>query len=293
MSIKLICWRRLVTKPFTIATALTWAGTELASISDSTQLDAEILLAHTLEVSRSYLLAWPERAITVEQQQRFTAYINRRASAEPLAYITGHREFWSLDIQVTPDTLIPRPDTEVLVDIILQNFPADSVLKIADLGTGAGPLALAIANARPRWDIHATDRMPGALAVAQANAQRLQISNIHFHLGFWFDALPSEKFAAIVSNPPYIAIADADLSAAVDRYEPHTALYAGADGLDDLRYLIANAHDYLQDEGMLLVEHGAQQGCAVAALFEVAGYQKIVTYKDLAGLERATGGCLK
>jgi release factor glutamine methyltransferase len=276
----------------TITAALDWARAAIAKTSDCAQLDAEILLAHSLQVTRSYLLAWPQRTISIAQLQIFTAYINRREQGEPLAYITGNREFWSLSIQVTPDTLIPRPESELLVEIILQNLPAAPALKIADLGTGAGPLALAIASERPHWQIHATDRVAATLAVAQANAQYLQIANINFHPGFWYDALPAIKFAALISNPPYITENDADLSPAVASYEPQAALYAGIDGLADIRYLIINAHNYLQPGGLLLLEHGAQQGGAVAGLFEGAGFQKIVTYKDLAGLDRATGGWL-
>jgi release factor glutamine methyltransferase len=292
MNIKLIYWRRLVSKPFTIASALAWAQTELSKSSDSATLDAVILLAHSLQVARSYLLAWPERTISVAQQQLFTDLVKRRAMGEPLAYITGNKEFWSLNLQVTPDTLIPRPDSELLVEIILQNLPAEQALKIADLGTGSGALALALASARPHWHIHATDRVEATLAVAQANARRLQIENLSFHLGFWYDALPAEKFVALVSNPPYIANEDAELDAAVAAYEPHAALYAGADGLTDLRYLIANARPHLLESGMLLVEHAARQAGSVAALFQADGYQKITTYKDLAGWERATAGWL-
>jgi release factor glutamine methyltransferase len=290
MNIKLIYWRRLVTKPFTIATALAWAQAELANHSDSVTLDAVILLAHSLQVARSYLLAWPERHISPEQQQLFTDLVKRRALGEPLAYITGNKEFWSLNLQVTTDTLIPRPDSELLIEIILENLPAEQALTIADLGTGSGALALALASARPNWHVHATDRIAATLAVAKANAQRLQIENLSFHLGFWYDALPAKKFAAILSNPPYIAYTDTELDAAVAEYEPHAALYAGADGLTDLRYLIENARPYLQQNGLLFVEHGARQADAVVAIFQTERYQKITTFKDLAGLDRATAG---
>jgi release factor glutamine methyltransferase len=299
MNIKRICWQPLVIKTMrsnasqlTIHDAITWARAQLDQTSDSAQLDAEILLAYSLGVTRSYLLAWPQQAITSPHHTVFTAYIQRRQTGEPLAYIVGQREFWSLALQVTPDTLIPRPDSELLVEIILTALPATQPLHIADLGTGAGPIALALASSRPAWQVHATDRIAATLAVAKSNAQRLKITNVSFHLGFWYDALPKQKFAAIISNPPYVALADKALAEAVADFEPHAALFAGQDGLADIRHIIDHAGDHLQADGMLLVEHGASQGDAVTALFEAAGFKKIVTYKDLAGLERATGGII-
>ncbi|MES2218110.1 MAG: peptide chain release factor N(5)-glutamine methyltransferase [Pseudomonadota bacterium] len=275
---------------FTILTAINGATAELTNSSSSPRLDAEILLAHTLGVVRSYLLAWPERPLLLAQQQGFTTYINRRAQGEPLAYIIGSQEFWSLDFTVTPATLVPRADSELLIEIILTTLPAAASLQIADLGTGAGPLALALASARPAWHVHATDNNADTLAVAKLNAQRLKISNVSFHLGFWYDALPNEKFAAIISNPPYVAINDKDLAPAVARYEPHAALFGGVDGLSDLRHIITHANNYLQPQGLLIVEHGVRQAGAVTDLFKAAGFEKIVTHQDLSGNDRATLG---
>ena len=298
MNIKLICWLPLVIEPGieffmqsdpTIQAVLNAAALELAQTSHSSRLDAEILLAHTLHVARSYLLAWPERLLTVAQQKTFATYIKRRRAGEPLAYILGHREFWSLELNVTAATLIPRPETELLIDLILQILPA-TPQRIADLGTGAGPLALAMASARPLWQIDATDNSAAALEVARANASRLQLTQVNFHLGFWFAALPSIKFDAILSNPPYIALGDADLAADVARFEPATALYADENGLADLRHIIVHAQEYLKSGGVLILEHGHLQAPAVRELMRTAGFERIGSALDGAGIVRATSG---
>jgi release factor glutamine methyltransferase len=262
----------------TIKLALNWAEEQLQAISESARLDAEILLAQLLQVSRSNLFAWPDNPLTVTQQNDYIALVERRAHGEPLAYITGQREFWSLAINVTPDTLIPRPESELLVELMLEKIPGDQPVVLADLGTGSGALALALASARPDWIIHATDRVTKTLAVAIANATRLQFTNIIFHEGFWCDALPPIKFDAIISNPPYIENNDPELSAAVARFEPGAALLAGEAG------------SYLKSGGYLLLEHGARQSAVVTGLLVAAGFLEIMTYTDLAGLPRVTQG---
>jgi release factor glutamine methyltransferase len=298
MNIKLICWLPLVIEPglelfmqadTTIQAMLGAATQRLAPTSPSSRLDAEILLAHTLEVSRSYLLAWPERQLTLAQQKAFDDYLKRRAAGEPLAYILGQREFWSLNLNVTPATLIPRPETELLIDLILRILPA-TAQRIADLGTGAGPLALAMASTRPLWQIDATDNSEAVLDVARANANRLQLHNVNFHLGFWFAALPAIQFDAILSNPPYIALGDAELAEEVARFEPSSALIADENGLADLRHIIEHALGYLKSEGVLILEHGHLQSTRVRELMKSAGFERIASATDVAGIERATFG---
>ena len=277
----------------TISHALTWASARLGGSSTSAHLDAEILLTHVLKVSRTYLITSPATTLTSSQQNDFLNLIARRAQGEPLAYLIGNREFWSLDITVTPDTLIPRPESELLVELVLNKFSDATPRIIADLGTGSGALALALASERPDWVVHATDRVAATLAVANENAARLQLSNIIFHEGFWCDALPGIKFDAIVSNPPYIAEGDPELAQDVAQFQPRAALIAGADGLADLRLIINNAGAFIRQDGYLLLEHGARQSAEVANLMASAGFQEILAYTDLAGLSRVTEGRAK
>jgi release factor glutamine methyltransferase len=277
---------------FTFAGALQWAGAELVSVSDIPVLEAEVLLAHVLQVSRSHLHAWPERELTPAQQAQFIEFVHRCVRGEPIAYITGQREFWSLDLKVTCDTLIPRPETELLVEQVLATFNDNAPRLIADLGTGSGAIALALATERPTWILHATDRMSAALDVARANAVRLHVANVIFHQGDWCAALPLVRFDAIVSNPPYIAVDDERINQQVKSNEPHSALFSGSDGLDAIRQIIADAKNYLKSGGYLFLEHGSLQAAAVRYLFEKAGYTKVDLHRDLAGLERVTIGCL-
>jgi release factor glutamine methyltransferase len=268
---------------WTFASALAWANSELVSVSDISRLEAEILLADVLQVSRSHLHAWPERELTSAQQLKLTECVNRCVQGEPIAYITGHREFWSLDLMVTTDTLIPRPETELLVEQVLATLNDDQPRLIADLGTGSGAIALALATERPAWTVYATDRMNAPLQVAAANAERLQVGNIVFQQGNWCAALPDLLFDAIISNPPYIAESDVRITSQVKSNEPHSALFAGNDGLDDIRQIIAEAKNYLKSGGYLFLEHGSLQAAAVRYLFEKAGYTKVDLHRDLAG----------
>jgi release factor glutamine methyltransferase len=217
--------------------------------------------------------------------------LRRRAAGEPVAYLTGRRDFWTLELEVTPAVLIPRPETERLVEEVLALFPAAPPIRLADLGTGSGALALALAAERPAWQIVATDASPEALAVARRNAERLRLGNVELRCGSWAEALGAhERFAAIVSNPPYVAEGDPHLAAGDLPFEPRSALVAGADGLAAIRVLIPAAVAHLRAGGWLLLEHGAGQGAAVRALLEEGGLAAVRTLRDLAGHERASLG---
>ena len=255
---------------------------------DTPRLDAEVLLACALDRPRSHLLAWPERVPAPEQQARYRKLVARRAAGEPVAHLVGQREFWSLPVRVTPATLIPRPETETLVACALDVLPADSHLRIADLGTGSGAIALAIAHERPGCHVVATDRSATALEVAAANARQLGLDNIEFLAGDWCDALADRRFDLIVSNPPYIPVADSHLDEGDVRFEPRTALVAGAEGLDDLARIADCARAHLHSHAWLMLEHGFDQGDRVHALLEQHGYQSIVRHRDMTGHERVT-----
>lgn len=266
------------------------ATQRLATVSASPRLEAELLLAAALDRSRSYLLAWPERAPDPAAGDRFAAWLERRLGGEPVAYILGRREFWSLELEVTPDTLIPRPETERLVELALERLAADRPGTVADLGTGSGAIALAIAQERPQARIVATDRSAAALAVAHRNARRLGIANVEFRQGDWCAALDGERCALIASNPPYVATTDPHWGNGELRFEPPTALLAGADGLADLRTIIAQAPAALATDGWLLLEHGYDQGAAVPALLRERGFVAVSDHRDAAGLSRVSCG---
>lgn len=255
------------------------ATKQLDAVSESPVLDAELLLAHALDKNRTYLIAFSETIPTPQQQQAFDSLIKRRLEGEPVAHLLGQREFWSLNLSVDKHTLIPRPDTELLVEFILEQFPGDQ-LKLADLGTGSGAIALALASEKPRWQITATDQSDQALAVAKQNASALQLDQVQFRSGSWFDALNENDFDIIVSNPPYIPANDPHLATGDVRFEPASALVAGEEGLDDIGLLIKRAPGYLQSKGWLILEHGYDQQAAVKKLFESAGYRQITQRND-------------
>jgi len=261
----------------------------LASYAADKKLDAEIILAHVLEVNRAHLHTHPEQVLTLIQQSNFEKFMHRCVLGEPVAYITERQAFWSLDLRVTPATLIPRSDTELLVELALQ-ISDDSKKIVADLGTGSGAIALALANERPAWDVYATDFSLDALSVAKENAERLKIRNINFSQGAWCDALPKHLFDLIVSNPPYVTRGDIHLAQSVYDYEPHSALFSAEDGLSDIRCIIFSAVHYLKSGAYLILEHGFQQAEEVRNLFAEAGYIDIKTISDLAGLDRVTMG---
>ena len=257
------------------------------------RLDAEILLAHALGVSRAKLYAWPEYEPDVVAREAFERLVAARADGEPIAYLTGRREFWSLDLVVTPAVLIPRPETELLVELALERIAADSEVRVADLGTGSGAIALAVASERPRARIVATDASADALAVARGNAVRLGIGHVTFVHGDWCEALGHERFDVIVSNPPYIAAGDAHLETGDLRREPRSALVAGTDGLDAIRRIVATSPAHLDAGGWLLLEHGWDQAASVRALFDAGGYVGVVSVRDGGGHERVTFGRMR
>jgi len=263
------------------------AATGRLRTSGSARLDAELLLAHTLNRPRSYLLSEPDVALSAAQTERFAALIGRRAAGEPLAYLTGEREFWALPLQLNPAVLIPRPETELLVEQSLALLGAEPAA-VADLGTGSGAVALALASERPAWEITATDQSVAALQVAAANARRLKLHNVRFLPGSWFEPLRGLRFALLVSNPPYVAEADPVLRTPPLQHEPREALASGADGTDALRTLIVGGRDHLLPGGWLLLEHGATQAVWVAKLLVAQGYAHVGCHQDLAGYSRVT-----
>ncbi|MCK5716314.1 MAG: peptide chain release factor N(5)-glutamine methyltransferase [Thiomargarita sp.] len=269
--------------------AVLTAATAILHLSDSPRLDAEILLSHLLSVRRSHLFAWPDTILTSQQYTQFQTLITRRAQNEPIAYLIGHKEFWSLRLQVTENTLVPRPDTELLVEQSLARLPLEQQTTVIDLGTGSGAIALAIAYERPLCHVLATDKSGAALSVAQKNAHQLGLS-VDFLCSDWYSHLDDQKATLIVSNPPYIAKNDPHLKQL--QYEPLEALVSGQDGLTDIRYLIAHASAHLRPQGFLLLEHADEQAESVQALFQQYAYTAIHTYQDLAGLDRVTVGQL-
>ena len=274
----------------TIEEALAQAHDRLAG-SESPELDAQLLLCEVLGKGRSYLYTWPERVLTSDEETAFNKLLARRREGVPVAHILGERDFWSLSLKVTPDTLIPRPDTELLVELALELLPSERALTVIDLGTGTGAIALAIAHERPKARVTAVERSAAALAVAEENRERLGLANVELLEGSWFEPLPLEaRFDLIVSNPPYVAKDDPHLSRGDVRFEPLTALTAGPDGLDDIRHIAAAARDHLKPGGWLLLEHGYDQGEAVAALLTSLGYRNVATHQDAGGNPRATLG---
>ena len=252
--------------------------------------EVEILLGHALGRDRAWLFAHADDAPDVDAAIRFHSLLRRRAAGEPLAYLTGRREFWSLDLVVTPEVLIPRPETELLVEVALRHIPQGEEVDIADLGTGSGAVALAIARERPRARVLATDSSAAALDVARGNARRLRIGNVDFACGDWSAALGDRRFALIVSNPPYIADDDAHLHHGDLRFEPPAALAAGVEGLDAIRAIAGAAPAHLARSGRLLLEHGFEQGSAVRAILQESGFVEISTAPDIEGRERVSGG---
>ena len=257
--------------------------------SPTPRLDAELLLAHTLGKSRGYLHTWPERELEASQLERYQAALARRRAGEPVAYILGRQGFWSLDLDVASHTLIPRPDTELLVETALALLPA-TPLQVLDLGTGTGAIALALASERPAWQVTGVDRVPEAVALAQGNGIRLQLANARFAESCWFSALAGQRFQLIVSNPPYIAAADPHLSQGDVRFEPSSALVAGIDGLDDIRLIIEQAPEHLLAGGWLLLEHGFDQAEAVRELLVQRGFATVESRRDLGGHQRISLG---
>ena len=270
----------------TIKAVLEDATCRLDASSDSARLDAELLLARTIDMPRSYLFAHPEEPLDETTVSRFREALDRRLAGEPMAYISGTREFWSLELMVTPATLVPRPETELLVDLALRESPRRAEWRILDLGTGSGAIAIAIAKERPLSSVTATDVSAEALEVARENARQLDVPNVEFIAGDWTGPVCGRTFNMIVSNPPYVRSDDAALDAL--HCEPRSALCAGADGLDAIRILARDCGALLEPGGALLIEHGAEQRESVAAVLREHGWSDVACHADYAGLPRIT-----
>ncbi len=272
----------------TIAHWLAHGKQQLKSSSDSAALDAQILLAFVLNKEISYLLTWPDKSLDQPTEEHYLALLNRRMLGEPIAYIIGYKEFWSLNFKVSSATLIPRPDTEILVENVLNQYADENNLRCLDLGTGTGAIALALASEKPSWQVDAVDFNQEAVNLAQFNADNLHLSHVNIFKSDWFNALENISFDVIVANPPYIARQDENLSQGDVRFEPESALIANDNGLADIKYIAEHARDYLNAKGSLFIEHGFDQGANVRNIFRSFGYQHIETIKDLNNLDRVT-----
>ena len=274
----------------TISVALRNATDLLQSASTTPRLDAELLLVASTTLSRTAVNAFPERVLDERQWQQFSRLVARRAQGEPLAYLLGSQEFWSLCLAVSPAVLIPRPETELIVERALKHLPAASIARVLDLATGSGAIALAIASERPKAIIVATDISETALEVARSNAARIGLERVAFRAGNWFAPLANERFSLIASNPPYIAEGDPDLEPAVLAFEPRIALIAGLSGWEALTHIAAQAPRHLEPGGWLVLEHGWRQAPNLRNLLEQAGFRHVRSHADLAGHERVTEG---
>lgn len=272
----------------TVADLLAWGRSRLSG--DEARREAELLLVHALERERAWLFAHARDMVYTKVFERFSVLIAERARGVPVAHLLGEWGFSTLRLRVTADTLIPRPETELLVEAALERLPSDRVSRIADLGTGTGAIALALARERPSSVVIATDASAAALSVARANADRNRVANVEFRLGDWLAPLRGEQFDLIASNPPYIAIDDPHLTRGDLRFEPAGALASGGDGLDAIRVIAAAAPAHLRAAGWLLLEHGHEQGEAVRALLVAAGFQSVETVRDLESRDRVTLG---
>lgn len=277
---------------FTIQNSLNTATHKLATVSDSARLDAEVLLAFVLGKNRSYLRAWNDKILNAQEISQFESLISQRETGIPIAYLTGTREFWSRDFFVSPDVLIPRPDTEILIEHCLEKIPQNLPFQILDLGTGSGIIAITLACECPNVKIIAVDASESALKIAQKNADFHDCQNVEFILSDWFSNVPKIKFDLIVSNPPYICENDGHLTQGDVRFEPKTALIATENGLRDIIDITKNAKNYLISNGQLLLEHGYNQAQDVQIILRNMGFTNVCTYHDLAGQPRITTGFL-
>lgn len=264
---------------------------QLQSSSDSPAVDVEYLLCHCLQQPRSYLRAWPEREVDAAVEQQFRELLARRINGEPIAYLTGQCGFWTLDLLTSPATLIPRPDTELLVEQALRVMTGVDRAKVLDLGTGTGAIALALASECPAWQVSACDISADAVRLACANRDRLGLSQVTIIESDWFAAVAGEDFDLLVSNPPYIDADDPHLARGDVRFEPRSALVAERAGFADIEQLVAGAAQHLRPGGWLLFEHGYNQGEGARARLQAAAFTAIFTARDLAGHERVSGGC--
>jgi len=273
----------------TIKSLVEQGKNHLLAMSDSAKLDAELLLCFVLDKSRSYLLTWPDKVIEPLLIEKYQLLVKRRKQGEPIAYITGVKEFWSLPFFVSPSTLIPRPDTETLVELVLEQCALTKKLKCLDLGTGTGAIALALASEKPLWEIDAVDFNESAVTLAKRNAVNLNLAQVNIYQSDWFKGVAlNTKFDIIVSNPPYIDENDKHISQGDVRYEPLSALVAPKQGLGDIEHIAKMAKDYLNDGGMIFFEHGFEQATLVQDLLSTSGYKEPKTVKDLNGQDRIT-----
>jgi release factor glutamine methyltransferase len=273
-----------------IQQALQHARLRLSESSPSAMLDAQVLLAHVLQCNTAHLLAWPEKILSKAQESHYLQLIQQRQHGLPVAHLTGQREFWSLDFKVNDSTLIPRPDTEILIEFILRNFSNRENLNLLDMGTGTGAIAITIAKEKPGWKIFASDISEQALTLARQNSNNHKTDNITFVQSDWFSDIPRNDFDIIVSNPPYIAADDPHLLQGDVRFEPASALISGTSGMDDIEHICLHARNYLTDDGWLIVEHGYDQQQAVASCFAKNGFSEIEQKQDLSGHTRMTAG---
>jgi release factor glutamine methyltransferase len=274
----------------TIKTQLANATNTLTSHSDSPSLDAEVLLGFVLGKPRTYLRAWCDNTLTAQQIAAFNALVQQREQGTPIAYLTGTREFWSRDFTITSDVLIPRPDTELLIELSLELIPKNQAVKLIDLGTGSGIIAVTLAAERPNAQVIAVDASLAALNVAKLNAQQHQLTNIEFYQSDWFTNVPEEQFDLVISNPPYIDSDDEHLQQGDVRFEPKSALISDNKGLSDIEIIADKARGYLKPQGHLLIEHGYNQAAQVQAIFNALTYDKVQSYRDLSGQPRVTYG---
>jgi release factor glutamine methyltransferase len=254
------------------------------------RIEAQCLLQLILNVPRSFLLAHPEQVLNASQQAAYDTLLQRRLRGEPVAHILGEREFFGLTFKVTPDTLIPRPETELLVELALQRIPAHGPFRVLDLGTGSGAIAISIAHNMLGAEVVAVDASEAALQVARENARKLDAANVNIFYSDWFSGLAEQRYNLIVSNPPYIASRDIHLTQGDVRFEPLSALASGAAGLDDIRRIVAGAGKFLESGAWLLLEHGYDQACKVRTIFEQSGFTEVFSAKDISGTERVSGG---
>ncbi len=273
-----------------LKTLLKSATDTLHATSPTPQLDAEILLAHALKKPRTFLLASPFYLLEDSVQQYFLNLIEKRRVGQPVAYLTGSQPFWSFDLTVSEDTLIPRPETEHLIELALERLDKTAACRVVDLGTGSGAIGLAIAKERPNCQVFATDISEAALKIAELNAKQLDIKNIGFYQGDWYHALPTQSYDLIVSNPPYIAAQEISLLSTEVHFEPVVALFSEENGLKDISIILKQAPLYLNPNGFALIEHGFLQGESVRSLFSTAGFKEIFTEQDYSGHERVTRG---
>jgi release factor glutamine methyltransferase len=276
--------------PIAIETALARAASQLSAVSSSPGLDAEVLLSRLLGKHRAHLRARPQDRLSPQQRQAFDDLVARRREGEPIAYITGRREFWSMEVHVTPATLIPRPETELVVEQALQRLPVEGAHRVADLGTGSGAIALAIARERPSCTVVATDISDAALHIARWNTARLKIANVEYHRSDWYQSLNGERFDVVCCNPPYVREGDPHLTRGDLTHEPTVALVAGESGMEAIRTVIAGAQRHLRPGGWLILEHGFDQADEVTRRLRQHGFEDIDSHHDIAGQARVAVG---